>query len=181
MPSLVNKLVVKDLASAFQGVDAILLVSYAGLDAKQNEGLRNQLAAKGCELRMVRNALARIALAERGFEIAADALSGNIAVAFGSTESIVHAAKVFTSPETKKLGKVEFRAGVFDGNLLAAADFQALADVPDRATLHSKLLGCISGPARGLAGALQGLPSGLTRVLNARAGQLEKSGAPATS
>ena len=40
--------------------------------------------------------------------------------------------------------------------------------MPDKDTLRAKILGCISGPAQGLVGVLNGNPSGLARLLQAR-------------
>jgi large subunit ribosomal protein L10 len=99
-------------------------------------------------------------------------LSGNVAMAFGRAEAVLHAAKVITSPEVKKAGKVTARAGVLEGRLLSATDVAALANVPDRATLQAQLLGLMSGPARGLVSVMNGLPGGTARVLQARADQL---------
>ena len=67
---------------------------------------------------------------------------------------------------------MKIRAGVLDGQLLSDKDAAALANVPDRKTLQAKILGCISGPARGLVATINGLPGGLTRVVNARAATL---------
>jgi ribosomal protein L10 len=72
------------------------------------------------------------------------------------------------------------RAGVLEGRLLSPADVVQLADVPDRPTLQSKILGCITGPPRGIVMAMNAVPSALVRVLQARADQLQKS-APAES
>lgn len=178
MPNLVNRLLVRDLAKDFAGADGLIVVSYAGLNAVENETLRDKLAEKGCELLMVRNSLARLVLEQRGFEVSDETLKGNTAVAFGSAEAVLHAAKAFQSPETKKVNKVKVRAGVLEGRLLSPAEVVELAGVPDRPTLQSKLLGCLSGPPRGLASTMNAVPSGLVRLLQARADQLQKA-APA--
>jgi len=44
MPSLVNRLIVKELTSEFQGVDGFMFVSWGTLNAVENEGLRDKLA-----------------------------------------------------------------------------------------------------------------------------------------
>jgi ribosomal protein L10 len=126
---------------------------------------------------MVRNALARRVFAERGLEFAGGALSGNTAVAYGTVESVIGAAKVLTSAEVKKAGKVRLKAGVLEGLALGPADVAILASMPDRNTLNAQLLGCISGPARGLAGALNALPAAVARVLQGRADRLQGAGA----
>jgi ribosomal protein L10 len=69
MPSLINRLIVKDLAKAFESADGLILVTYGGLTAVENETLRDKLAEKGCEMRLVRNALAHLVLKQRGYEL----------------------------------------------------------------------------------------------------------------
>ena len=176
MPNIVNQMVVRDLTAELGEAEGMVVVSYGGLTVAQNEQLRGDLAEKGAKLRMVPNRLARLALKERGLDFAREALSGNTAIAYGSTESAIGAAKVFSTKETKKLGKVEFRAGLLEGELLDAGATAALADVPDRETLQASLLGVLQGPARGLATVINGLPSGVARVLQAHADELEKAG-----
>jgi large subunit ribosomal protein L10 len=123
----------------------------------------------------VRNRLARLALSEKGIDLGDDTLLGNIAIAWGDSEAAIGAAKVFGSKEVKKAKKVEFRAGLLDGEVLSAAEAASLADVPDRDTLNAQLLGVISGPARGLASVIQAVPSATARVLQARADSLPAS------
>lgn len=181
MPSLVNRLVVRELTRELEGAKGMLFLSFGGLTVKESETLRGKLAAKGVKVRMVRNALAQRVLSERGFQVGVDTLAGNTALAWGSAESAIHAAKIATDPETKKTGKVKIRAGVLDGQLLSGSDAAALANVPDRKTLQAKILGCLSGPARGLVASIHGLPGGLTRVINARASSLPEAPAEAPS
>lgn len=179
MPNLVNRLVVRELTQEFASAEGMVFVSYAGLNAKENEGLRNKLAAKGCKLSLVRNSLARLVLKEKGFEVAEGVLVGNTAIAYGNAEAALHAAKVLTSAEVKKVGKVKIRAGMLEGKLLDANDAAALADVPDRHTINGKLVSLLIASPRGIASILNQVTSGQVRVLKARADQLEKS-APAS-
>lgn len=172
MPSLVNRLVIGELTKEIGKAEGMLFLSFGGLTVKESESLRGRLAAKGVRVRMVRNALARRVLAERGFEISDKLFTGNTAVAWGDAEAAVHTAKVATEADVKKAGKVKIRACVLDGKLLDEKDAAALASVPDKKTLQARILGCLSGPARGLVATINGLPGGLTRVINARAGTL---------
>ena len=178
MPSLVNRLVVHELTRELKDAQGLVFFSFGGLTVKESESLRGKLAAKGVKMRMVRNALAQRVLAERGFELPAGLLAGNVALAWGGSESAVHAAKVATEPEVVKAGKVKIRAGVLDGQLLGEKDARALASIPDRPTLQARLLGCLSGPARGLVATLNGLPGGLTRVIHAHAGPGDAEASP---
>jgi large subunit ribosomal protein L10 len=169
MPSLVNRLVVGELTKEIGEAQGMLFLSFGGLTVKESEALRGKLAAKGVRMRMVRNALARRVLAERGFEISDQLFAGNTAIAWGDSEAAIHTAKVATEADVKKAGKVKIKAGVLDGKLLDEKDAAALSSVPDKKTLQARILGCLSGPARGIVATLNGLPGGLVRVVDARA------------
>jgi large subunit ribosomal protein L10 len=175
MPNIVKKMVVKELVDELGQAEAMLVVSFGGLTVAETEDLRGSLAEKGVQMRMVRNRLARIVLKERGVEFDDKAIAGNTAIAFGDPEGAIGAAKIFTEKAVKKAGKVKVRACLLEGAILGAAEANALANVPDKLTLRAMMLGVISGPARSLVGVLNGLPSGVARVLSARADELEKS------
>lgn len=182
MPSLVNRLVFRELDRDLGQAKGALFLTFGGLTVKETEHLRGKLAEKGVRVRMLRNSLARRVLSERGVSVGPDVLAGNTAVAWGGAEAAIHAAKVVSEPEVKKHGKVKVRAGILDGQWLGEKDAIALANVPDRPTLQAQILGCLSGPARGLVASLNALPSGLTRVVNARAEKLTaEAGAPAAT
>ncbi|MFN0008480.1 MAG: 50S ribosomal protein L10 [Planctomycetota bacterium] len=172
MPSLVNRLVFRELERDLGTAKGALFMTFGGLTVKESEHLRGKLAEKGVRVRMVRNALARRVLSDRGISQAADVLAGNTAIAWGGAEAAIHASKIVSEPEVKKHGKVKIRAGMLDGQWLGEKDAIALSKVPDRKTLQAQILGCLSGPARGLVMTLNGLPSGLTRVLNSHAEKL---------
>lgn len=176
LPNVVNRLVVQELTHEFKDIDGMVVVSWGALNAVENETLRDTLAEKGCKLALVRNSLARRVLKDKGFELAEGVLKGNTAIAYGKAEAVVHAAKAFSTAEVRKLGKVKIKAGILEGRLLDANDAAALADVPDRKTLEGMIVGLIASPARGLVSLVNQVPSGLVRVLQARADELAKAG-----
>lgn len=167
MANLVNTLVCREYADEFRDADGMLFVSFGGLTVGESSNLRKELAAQGIKFRMIRNSLAARVLKERGRELPGHALVGNTAVAYGEAEHAILAAKVLSTPAVKKAGKVQLKAGVLEGRVIDAADAAALADIPDRATLRARVLGCIAGPARGLVSVLNAVPAGVTRVLQA--------------
>ncbi|MFT4539092.1 MAG: large subunit ribosomal protein L10 [Planctomycetota bacterium] len=175
MPNLVTEMTVRTLTEDFDAAEGMVLVTFGGLDVATTQKVRNDLAEKGATLRMVRNRLARRVLSNKGYEFDEKALIGNTAIAFGSTEAVIGAAKVLTEKEVKQTGKVKFMAGVLEGVVLNGKDAAALAKVPDRPTLQAQLLGVISGPARALASVINAVPSATARVIQARADELEKA------
>lgn len=171
MPNLVNQLVCKELSTEFTDLEGLLLVSFGGLSVSETEDLRNGLAEKGVSFRMVPNKLARRVLAEKGFDFPAESMKGNTGIAYGDAEAAINAAKIFTDPEVKKAGKVKIKGGMLESNVLGEADALQLANIPDRDTLRAKILGCLSGPARGLVATINAVPGGLARVIQAHADQ----------
>src|ERR1044071_9282260 len=155
MPNLVNRLVLEELRREFKDAQGMLVVTFGGLTVKESEGLRSQRA--------------RLARRERGLAFPSSAFAGNTGIAYGKSEAAIHAAKLLTTAELKKAGKVKIRVGMLDGAVLDAKDAESLSKGPDRATLQAKLLGCLSGPQRGLVSVLNASPAGTARLLKARA------------
>ena len=173
MPNLVSRMICDELASEFDQAEGMVVVEFGGLTVEQTENLRGELAEKGARLRMIRNKLARRVLAEKGYEFPEEVLLGNTAIAYGSAEETIAAAKVLSTPEVKKAGKVTFKAGMLEQRVLGAADALQLAQIPDRETLRAQLLGVISGPARSLVCTIHAVNSGLARVIQAHADEGE--------
>ncbi|MEM6675358.1 MAG: 50S ribosomal protein L10 [Planctomycetota bacterium] len=170
MPNLVNEMVVRELEEEFKDADGMVLVSFGGLTVEESEDLRGKLAERNVRFRMVRNSLAKRVLADRDIVFPEDAaLKGNTGIAYGDAEAAIDAAKIFSDKDVKKAGKVTLKGGVLEGNSLDASGAKALADLPDRDTLHAQLLGVISGPARGLATVINAVPSSVARVIQAHA------------
>ena len=168
MPNVINKLVVKELSDAFSDAEGMVMATMQGLTVAETEELRGSLAEKGVRLRMVRNRLAKLALAERGLEAPAGLLKGNIACAWGGVEDTINAAKVLEKSPAKKAGKVSIQGGLFEGNLLDASEAKALADLPGKDELRGMMLSALIGPARGLVGLLAAPGGSLARVVQAK-------------
>ena len=173
MPNLINEIIVRQLSDEFSRAEGMVIVTLKGLTVEETESLRDSLAEGGVRLRMVRNRLATLALKNRGLELGADVLAGNVACAWGSSEDTIKIAKVVKkavkSRDPKKKGKLAFSGGFFEGNALDAKSAEALAELPGKDELRAMLLGLISGPARSLATLLHAPGSSLARVLDAHA------------
>lgn len=170
MPNIVNQMVVRELQDEFKEAEGMVLVAFGGLTVEETSEIRGKLAEKNVRFKMVRNSLAKRVLADRDVTFSDDgALKGNTGIAYGDAEAAIDAAKVFSDKDLKKAGKVVVKGGMLEGNALDAASAKALADLPDRDTLHAQLLGVISGPARGLATVINAVPGSVARVIQAHA------------
>ncbi|HKX45743.1 MAG TPA: 50S ribosomal protein L10, partial [Planctomycetota bacterium] len=143
MPSLINQLAARELRATFESADGLVVVGVQSLTVKETEGLRDALAQHGVRLRVVPNRVALAALRECGLEFPDTVFAGSIALAAGTSEQAIAAAKLVDRSTLRKAGKIALRAGVLEGAVLGAADAAALADVPDRDTLRAMLLGLL--------------------------------------
>jgi large subunit ribosomal protein L10 len=165
----------KEVAYLTERLDAaksVVLSEYAGMDVEAVTTLRRKCREAHVEFRVTKNTLMRRALNARGFDGLDPHLKGPIAVAFAPDE--VTAAKVLAEfAKAKQLPRMT--AGLVDGKVLLARELAALAALPGKTELLTKLVYVLSSPARGLVQVLSAPARNLVMVL----GQIEKQKAGA--
>ena len=112
-----------------------------------------------------------IALDEAGLPTLDDILEGPSAFVFAGDDVAAAAKAVKTFAKTNQ--NLEIKGGLMEGEQVSAAQVEAIASLPSREELLAQIAGAISGVARGLAVALNGVPSGLAQVTKAVADQKE--------
>ena len=95
----------------------------------------------------------------------ADALTGPIAIAFGYGDQVAPAKAL--SKFIKESKKGEIKGAVLDGKWLSADEAKALANLPSKAEIIAKMLGCLNSPASGIANSINAVMSQLTRTMAA--------------
>lgn len=140
----IKKQVVTDIVKKFQDAKSVAIVSYSGLTVEQVTNLRAQFRSAGVEYSVLKNTLVRRALAELNIEGLDEVLNGPSAFAFGM-EDAVSPAKIINDFITKnKTEAIQFKAGLLGTEVMDKAQIVALADVPSREVLLSRLLGCLT-------------------------------------
>ena len=140
-----------------------MLVDYCGLTVEQDTQLRKNLREAGITYKVYKNTLMNFAFKGTEFEGLAPYLEGPNAIAV-STEDATAPARVLTD-FAKTANKLEIKAGVVEGTVYDAKGMAAVASIPSREVLISKLLGSLQSPITNFA-----------RVMNQLA---EKGGAAA--
>jgi large subunit ribosomal protein L10 len=147
-----KKAVVAEIAAEVAKAQTIVIAEYRGIEVSSMTELRKQARESGVFLRVLKNTLARRAVQGTPFADLADQMVGPLV--YGISEDPVAAAKVLHT-FAKKDDKIVLKAGSYDGKLMDAAAVAALASVPSREELLSKLLYVFQAPlasfARGLA------------------------------
>jgi large subunit ribosomal protein L10 len=140
--------VVTDVAAQAARSQTLALAEYRGLTVEHLNALRKIARDKGVYLHVLKNTLARRAVAGTPFEVASDAMVGPLI--YGFSEDAVAAAKVI-SDFAKGNDKLIVKAGAYGGRALDAKGVSALASIPSKEVLLAQLLGLMQSPVSRLA------------------------------
>jgi large subunit ribosomal protein L10 len=146
--------VVTDVAAQVVQSQTLALAEYRGLTVENLNKLRVDARAKGVYLHVVKNTLARRAVAGTPFEVAQGAMVGPLI--YGFSQDAVAAAKVMAD-FAKGNDKLVIKAGVYAGRALDADGVKALAAIPSREVLLAQIAGLLKSPIQRLAGVLAAL------------------------
>ena len=149
-----KQVVVTDVAAQAARSQTLALAEYRGLTVEHLNVLRRQARDKGVYLHVLKNSLARRAVAGTPFECASESMVGPLI--YGFSQDAVAAAKVI-SDFAKGNDKLVVKAGAYAGKMLDADGVKALASIPSKEVLLSQLLGLMKSPISRLAGVLAAL------------------------
>lgn len=149
-----KKAVVAEVSAQVAGAQTIVMAEYRGIEVADLTKLRSSARQSGVYLRVLRNTLARRAVTGTDFAALSEQMTGPLI--YSMSADPVAAAKVLND-FAKGNDKLILRAGVYGGKLLDKAGIQALASIPSRDELLSKLLGVMKAPVAGFAVALGAL------------------------
>ena len=140
--------VVADVATQVAKSQTLALAEYRGLTVEHLNKLRVEARAKGVYLHVLKNTLARRAVAGTPFEVAAESMVGPLI--YGFSEDAVAAAKV-VADFAKGNDKLVIKAGSYAGKALDANGVKALAAIPSKEVLLAQLLGLMQSPVSRIA------------------------------
>ena len=140
--------VVTDVTGLAAKAQTLVMAEYRGISVADMTRLRSSARGSGVSLSVLKNTLARRAVQGSGFEVVADQMTGPLI--YGFSEDAVAAAKV-VADFAKTNDKLVLKAGAYAGKVLDKAGVQALASVPSREELLSKLLYVMKAPVTGFA------------------------------
>ena len=143
--------VVTDVSAQAARSQTLALAEYRGLTVEHLNKLRIDARAKGVYLHVLKNTLARRAVAGTPFEVAQGAMVGPLI--YGFSEDAVAAAKVL-SDFAKTNDKLVIKGGAYAGRALNADGVKALASIPSREVLIAQVAGLLMSPIQRMAGVL---------------------------
>lgn len=152
------------LTEQFKNAKAAMLVGFKGMTVPKDQELRNQLREAGVSYEVVKNTLARKAAVGTTLEKAADQFKGVTAVAL-SNEDPVNLSKAIAKFAKANQEIFSFKAGVVEGKVVALKDVEAIASLPSKEELISKVMFLINCQAQRLVTVLSAVPRNLAIVV----------------
>lgn len=156
--------VIEEVAAKVATAQSIIVAEYRGLEVAKITTLRKQARANGVYLRVLKNTLARRAVADTPFAGLSDKMVGPLI--YGISTDPVAAAKVLSN-FAKDNDKLVVKAGAMPNAVLDAAGVKALATLPSREELLAKLMGTMQAPIAQFVRTLNEVPTKFVRGLAA--------------
>ncbi len=157
--------IVEEISANIKDAQSVVVVDYRGLTVEQDTQLRKAMREAGITYKVYKNTMMNFAFKGTEFESLAPVLEGPSAIAISKDDATAPARVI--AKFAKDAPALEIKAGVVEGTFYDASGMQAVATIPSRDELLSKLLGSLQSPITNLA-----------RVLNQIA---EKGGAADTA
>jgi large subunit ribosomal protein L10 len=153
------------LAEQFQGASTAMFVGFKKMTVTKDQELRNRLREAGARYTVVKNTLARKAAEGTPFEQAAEHFKGVTAVALGEGGDVVTLSKAVSKFAKDNPDVFTFKAGVVEGKVVALRDVEAIASLPPKEELISKIMFLINCQAQRLVTVLSAVPRNLAIVV----------------
>ena len=170
-----KKALVAEVAEVAATAQSVVAAEYRGLTVSQMTELRAKARRQGVYMRVVKNTLARKALAGTSFESVGPKLKGPLVLAFSKDDpgAAARVVKDFAKGNDKLIATLVS----LGGQVLPGGELEKVASLPTREQALSMLLGVLKAPIQKLVGTLAAPASQLARTLAAVRDQKQGAGA----
>ena len=152
------------LAEQFQSASTGMLIGFNKLTVAKDQELRRSLRDAGATYSVVKNTLARKAAEGTPFQGATEHFKGVTALALAEGDP-VNLSKAISKFVKENPDVFTFKAGVVEGRVVALRDVEALATLPPKEVMISKIMFLINAQAQRLATVISAVPRNLAIVV----------------
>ncbi len=168
---------VEKLSKDLQKVSTVIVTTYSKLTVAQDYELRKLLRSSGAKYAVVKNTLAERAAKGTKVEGALKDLAGITSIAYTEGDPVALAKAL--SKYAKDNPEFTFKAGVVEGRVISVKEIDALATMPSKEEIYSKLLFLINAPAQRLVTVMNAVGRDLAVVINQGVEKQKFGGEPA--
>ena len=144
-----KKPIVEEISALLDGAQGVVLVDARGLTVEADTKLRKQLREAGVTYKVYKNTMLSLAIKGTEFQCLSEALQGPTAIAVSKDDASAPARILAKFAETADA--LELKCGVVEGTYYDVKGIEAIAKIPSRNELLSKLLGSIQSPIANFA------------------------------
>jgi len=155
---------VEKLTSELQNVSSVIVATYSKLTVAKDFELRKTLRATGAKYRVVKNTLAMRAGKGTKVEEGLKNLEGVTSIAYTAGDPVALAKAL--AKYAKDNPEFTFKAGVVEGRVISIKEIEALATMPSKEEIYSKLLYLLNAPAQRLVTAMNAVGRNLAVVID---------------
>src|ERR1044071_3029145 len=155
---------VEELGKDIKSAKTAILTTFSGLRASQTEELRKTVRSAGAKFQVVKNTLAERAAAGTPFESVLKDLAGVNSIAYTAGDPVALAKAL--QKYAKDNPELTFKGGVVDGRVVNLKEIEALATLPSKEEIMSKLLFLINAPAQRLVTVMNAVGRDVAVVIN---------------
>ena len=155
---------VEKLGIELQKVSSMIVATYSKLTVAQDYELRKALRGSGAKYRVVKNTLAERAAKGTKVEPVLKDLSGVTSIAYTSGDPVALAKAL--SKYAKDNPEFTFKSGLVEGRVISINQIQALATMPSKEEIYSKLLFLMNAPAQRLVAVMNAVGRDIAVVIN---------------
>jgi large subunit ribosomal protein L10 len=155
---------VEELSKEFKNASSAVVATFIKLTVAQDFELRKAIRGAGGKYRVIKNTLAERAAKGTAVEEALKGLEGVNSIAYTEGDPVA-LAKVI-SKYIKDTPELTLKLGVLEGKVVSTKEIQALATMPSREEIYSKLLFLMNAPAQRLVTATNAVGRNLAMVIN---------------
>jgi large subunit ribosomal protein L10 len=152
------------LGKDLQNVSTVIVTTYTKLTVAQDYELRKLLRSSGAKYAVVKNTLAERAAKGTKVEGVLKDLTGVNSIAYTTGDPVALAKAL--AKYVKDNPEFTFKAGVVEGRVISIKEIEALATMPSKEELYSKLLFLINAPAQRLVTVLSAVGRNAAVVIN---------------
>ena len=135
--------VIDEVTGLAAKAQTLVMAEYRGITVADMTRLRSQARGNGVTLSVLKNTLARRAVAGSPFEVLSDQMTGPLI--YGFSVDAVAAAKV-VADFAKTNDKLVIRGGAFAGKTLDVNGVKQLASIPSKEVLLAQICGLLMSP-----------------------------------